>query len=215
MKIAPSILSADFGRLREEIEKINESEADLFHVDVMDGRFVPNISFGFPVLDVVKKYAAKPIDVHLMIVEPEKYVDRFISAGADFLSFHVEACPHSHRLLHQIKQKGVKAGIAINPQTAVSSIVDLAEDMDFINIMSVNPGFGGQSFIPNTLHKVSTLAALRIEKNHRFEIEIDGGVNAQNINQLQNYGADIAVAGNFLFASDNFNQAIANLKTGG
>jgi ribulose-phosphate 3-epimerase len=211
LMIAPSVLSADFGRLKEEIEMLNESDAGLIHVDVMDGCFVPNISFGFPVMDVLKKYAAKPLDVHLMIEKPENYALRFADAGADWISFHLEATPHAHRLLQQIKSAGAKAGISINPQTSVFQIEDLLENLDFVNIMSVNPGFGGQSFIPKSLKKVETLAELRKKSNLNFLIEVDGGVSLNNIRSLSEAGADVMVAGNSVFKSDSPKNAISEL----
>jgi ribulose-phosphate 3-epimerase len=212
MLIAPSLLSADFGKLREEIEMLNESDADLIHVDVMDGRFVPNISFGFPVMDVLKKYSTKPLDVHLMIEEPEKYALRFAEAGADWISFHLEATVHAHRLLQQIRDAGKKAGIAINPQTSVSQIEPLLSEVDFVNIMSVNPGFGGQNFIPGSLKKVAGLEKFRSAQNLNFLIEIDGGVNRQTAGILGDAGADILVAGNSVFRSDNPSAEISRLK---
>ena len=212
MLIAPSLLSADFGKLREEIEMLNESDADLIHVDVMDGRFVPNISFGFPVMDVLKKYSTKPMDVHLMIEEPEKYALRFAEAGADWISFHLEATVHAHRLLQQIRDAGKKAGIAINPQTGVSQMEPLLNDVDFVNIMSVNPGFGGQNFIPSSLKKVAGLEKIRSEQQLGFLIEIDGGVNLQTAGILGDAGADILVAGNSVFRSENPSAEITRLK---
>lgn len=203
MKIAPSLLSADFGKLQQEIQMLNQSRASAIHVDVMDGRFVPNISFGFPIMQVLKKWATIPLDVHLMIEEPEKYALSFVEAGAHWVSFHVEACRHSHRLLAQLKAAGVRAGIALNPQTAISSVRDLYEEVDFVNLMSVNPGFGGQKFIERTLQKVAELATLRSQNGLKFEIEIDGGVGPQNLKDLQKAGADIAVAGNAVFSSPN------------
>ncbi len=212
MLIAPSLLSADFGKLREEIEMLNESDADLIHVDVMDGRFVPNISFGFPVMDVLKKYSSKPLDIHLMIVEPEKYALRFAEAGADWISFHLEATVHAHRLLQQIRDAGKKAGIAINPQTGVSQLEPLLNDLDFVNIMSVNPGFGGQNFISSTLKKVAGLEKIRSAQQLGFLIEIDGGVNLQTAGILRDAGADILVAGNSVFRSENPSAEITRLK---
>ncbi len=212
MKIAPSVLSADFGRLREEIELINRSDADLFHVDIMDGRFVPNISFGFPVMEVLKKYASKPLDVHLMIVEPEKYVEMFAGAGASQISFHLEATDHAHRLLHLIRGLGLKAGLAINPQTSVSFLDQLGDDLDFVNVMSVNPGFGGQKFIPNSLKKISMLSQFRKKENLSFEIEVDGGVNLENASVLKEAGANILVAGNYVFKDESPLSRIADLK---
>ena len=212
MKIAPSILSVDFGKLKEEIELINQSDADLFHVDIMDGRFVPNISFGFPVMEVLKKYATKPLDVHLMIVEPEKYAESFIAAGAGLVSFHLEATNHAHRLLNQIKSLGAKAGLAINPQTGTSFLSELSGELDFVNVMSVNPGFGGQSFINQSLSKIRLIADHRKAQNLSFEIEADGGVNHKNAIELKNAGADILVAGNFVFKSQDPIARIAELK---
>lgn len=212
MLIAPSLLSADFGKLREEIEMLNESDADLIHVDVMDGRFVPNISFGFPVMDVLKKYSSKPLDVHLMIEEPEKYALRFTEAGADWISFHLEATVHAHRLLQQIRDAGKKVGIAINPQTSVSQMEPLLNDVDFVNIMSVNPGFGGQNFIKGSLKKVAGLDKIRSAQNLSFLIEIDGGINLQTAAVLGDAGADILVAGNSVFRSENPSAEITRLK---
>ena len=212
MKIAPSVLSADFGKLKEQIELINNSEADLFHVDIMDGRFVPNISFGFPIMEVLKKYASKPLDVHLMIVEPEKYVESFISAGADLVSFHLEATAHAHRLLHLIRSRNAKAGLAINPQTGPSFLPELGGELDFVNVMSVNPGFGGQSFIQQSLKKIQALSEYRSSENLGFEIEVDGGVNHKNAADLKNAGANILVAGNFVFKDESPLDRIADLK---
>ena len=191
---------------------LNESDADLIHVDVMDGRFVPNISFGFPVMDVLKKYSSKPLDIHLMIVEPEKYALRFAEAGADWISFHLEATVHAHRLLQQIRDAGKKAGIAINPQTGVSQLEPLLNDLDFVNIMSVNPGFGGQNFISSTLKKVAGLEKIRSAQQLGFLIEIDGGVNLQTAGILRDAGADILVAGNSVFRSENPSAEITRLK---
>ncbi len=212
MKIAPSVLSADFGRLREEIELINRSDADLFHVDIMDGRFVPNISFGFPVMEVLKKYASKPLDVHLMIVEPEKYVEMFAGAGASQISFHLEATDHAHRLLNLIRGLGLKAGLAINPQTGLSFLDQIAGDLDFVNVMSVNPGFGGQKFIASSLKKISMLSQFRKKENLSFEIEVDGGVNLENASLLKEAGANILVAGNYVFKDESPLSRIADLK---
>ena len=212
MLIAPSLLSSDFGKLAEEIQMLNESEAGVIHVDVMDGRFVPNISFGFPVMQVLKKNARKPLDVHLMIEEPEKYALRFAESGADWISFHIEATPHAHRLLQQIREAGKKAGIAINPQTPVVQIADLLGDLDFVNIMSVNPGFGGQRFIDASLKKIENLATLRKEQQLKFLIEVDGGVSTANATLLKKAGADVLVAGNSVFGTPSPKEAIAELS---
>ena len=212
MLIAPSLLSSDFGKLAEEIQMLNESEAGVIHVDVMDGRFVPNISFGFPVMQVLKKNARKPLDVHLMIEEPEKYALRFAESGADWISFHIEATPHAHRLLQQIREAGKKAGIAINPQTPVVQIADLLGDLDFVNIMSVNPGFGGQRFIDASLKKIENLATLRKEQQLKFLIEVDGGVSTANATLLKKAGADVLVAGNSVFGTPSPKVAIAELS---
>jgi ribulose-phosphate 3-epimerase len=212
MLIAPSILSSDFGKLAEEIQMLNDSEAGVIHVDVMDGRFVPNISFGFPVMQVLKKYARKPLDVHLMIEEPEKYALRFAEAGADWISFHLEATAHAHRLLQQIREAGKKAGIALNPQTPVAQIADLMGDLDFVNLMSVNPGFGGQRFIDASLKKIAALNSMRKEEQLDFLIEVDGGVSNANAMLLKNAGANVLVAGNSVFGAPSPKNAIAELS---
>ena len=199
--IAPSILSADFANLQLDIEMINKSEADWFHVDVMDGVFVPNISFGFPLIKAIKKYATKPLDVHLMIVHPEKYLINFKDAGADILSIHLEACPHLHRTVQEIKNLGMKAGVAINPHTTVALLEDIIADCDLVCMMSVNPGFGGQQFIRNTFTKVQQLKEMIVRKNSAAKIEIDGGVDLLNYKQLLSVGADVLVAGNTVFSS--------------
>jgi len=212
MTIAPSILSSDFGKLAEEIQMLNESEAGVIHVDVMDGRFVPNISFGFPVMDVLRKHAKKPLDVHLMIEEPEKYALRFAEAGADWISFHIEATPHAHRLLQQIREAGKNAGIAINPQTPAAQISDLLGNLEFVNVMSVNPGFGGQRFIDASLKKIAALSAIRKENQLDFLIEVDGGVSIANALQLKKAGANVLVAGNSVFSMPSPKEAIAELQ---
>ena len=209
--IAPSLLSADFGRLKEEIEMLNESDAALIHVDVMDGCFVPNISFGFPVMDVLRRHAKKPLDVHLMIEEPEKYALRFSEAGADWISFHIEATPHAHRLLQQIRGAGKKAGISINPQTPAVQIGGLLSELDFVNVMSVNPGFGGQRFIDSSLQKIADLSAARKAAKLDFLIEVDGGVSLANALLLKEAGADVLVAGNSVFGRPSPKDAIAEL----
>jgi len=210
--IAPSILSADFSNLKKDIDLVNNSEADWFHLDVMDGVFVPNISFGFPVVKAIKKFAKKPLDVHLMIVEPDKYVVKFKEAGADNLTVHYEACTHLHRTIQHIKNAGMKAGVAINPHTSVQLLEDIIEDADLICLMSVNPGFGGQKFIQNTFTKLTLLRELILRRNSKAKIEIDGGVDLNNARQLFNAGADILVAGNTVFSSENPEQTISELK---
>jgi ribulose-phosphate 3-epimerase len=210
--IAPSILSADFSKLREEVEMINRSEADWFHVDVMDGVFVPNISFGFPVIKQVKKYAAKPLDVHLMIVQPERYIQEFKDAGADILTVHIEASTHLHRTLQMIKAAGMQAGVAVNPHTAINQLEDIITDVDLVCLMSVNPGFGGQKFIPGTFSKLEKLRKLIDSSGSNARIEIDGGVGSSNAAQLINTGADVLVAGNFVFSASDPVGTIAGLK---
>ncbi len=210
--IAPSVLAADFTKLADEIALVNQSEADWFHFDVMDGRFVPNISFGFPILEAVKQLATKPIDVHLMILEPEKYIADFRKAGADVITVHIEACPHLHRTLQQIRATGAKAGIALNPHTPVSLLEDVLEDADLFCLMSVNPGFGGQKFIYQTLNKIRKLRAMLDERNLSAHIEIDGGVGLQNAEVLLQAGADVLVAGSSVFKAANPIDTIAQLK---
>jgi ribulose-phosphate 3-epimerase len=210
--IAPSILSADFGTLYEEIDMINRSEADWFHVDVMDGVFVPNISFGFPVMKPLLARAQKPLDVHLMIVDPDRYTQAFADAGAHILTVHVEACTHLHRTLTNIKQHNMKAGVAINPHTPVESIKEVLYLCDVVCLMSVNPGFGGQSFIENTYQKVRTLKAMIDAAGTQTLIEIDGGVVLGNAKLLTDAGADVLVAGNTVFGSTNPTQTITDLK---
>jgi ribulose-phosphate 3-epimerase len=213
MIIAPSVLSADFGNLQRDIEMINSSEADWFHVDVMDGVFVPNISFGFPVLKQIKKHAKKTIDVHLMIVDPQRYIDEFCVQGADIISVHIEACTHLHRAIQQIKSLNIKAGVAINPHTPISALEDIIAEIDLVCLMSVNPGFGGQKFIPNTYKKVSQLKELIIKSNSSALIEIDGGVDFENAALLKQAGADVLVAGNTVFSNPSPPEAIALLKS--
>ncbi|MEE2954457.1 MAG: ribulose-phosphate 3-epimerase [Bacteroidota bacterium] len=210
--VAPSILAADFGNLQKDCEMINSSEADWFHLDVMDGVFVPNISFGMPVIKSIKSYSKKTLDIHLMIIEPDKYIKTFKNIGADILTVHFEACNHLHRTIHAIKEEGMKAGVALNPHTSVYALSDILKDIDLICIMSVNPGFGGQSFIENTYKKVKMLNNLRKETESNFLIEIDGGVNTENAKELINCGADVIVAGSFVFKSNNPIQTISNLK---
>ena len=210
--IAPSVLSADFGNLQRDIEMINGSQADWFHVDVMDGRFVPNISFGFPVMKTVQEHAKKFVDVHLMIVEPEKYVEEFINYGADLVSVHYEACTHLHRTINLIQDKGAKAGVVLNPSTPVWVLEDIITEVDLVLLMSVNPGFGGQKFIENTYKKIKETKELILENNSTALIEIDGGVNTENAPKLFEAGADVLVAGNAVFASENPERTIELLK---
>ena len=210
--IAPSILSADFGKLYEEIDMINQSEADWFHVDVMDGVFVPNISFGFPVMKPLQAKAKKTLDVHLMIVDPDRYTKAFADAGAHVLTVHVEACTHLHRTLTNIRNHGMKAGVAINPHTPVETIKEVLDLCDVVCLMSVNPGFGGQSFIENTYNKIKSLKAMIQAAGTNTLIEIDGGVSWSNAKLLTDAGADVLVAGNTVFASPNPTQTIAELK---
>ncbi|WP_297869341.1 ribulose-phosphate 3-epimerase [uncultured Flavobacterium sp.] len=210
--IAPSVLAADFANLQRDIEMINTSEADWFHIDIMDGVFVPNISFGMPVLDAINKHAKKTIDVHLMIVDPDRYIATFKKLGANVLTVHYEACTHLHRTLQAIKAEGMKAGVALNPHTNVDLLEDVIQDIDLVCIMSVNPGFGGQSFIENTYSKVEKLKTLINRKNAATIIEIDGGVTNKNAKQLADAGADVLVAGSYVFGAQDPIATIADLK---
>ncbi|WP_073310137.1 ribulose-phosphate 3-epimerase [Flavobacterium terrae] len=210
--IAPSVLAADFANLQRDIEMINSSEADWFHIDIMDGVFVPNISFGMPVLDAINKHAKKTIDVHLMIVDPDRYISTFKKLGTDVLTVHYEASTHLHRTLQAIKAEGMKAGVALNPHTNVSLLEDVIKDIDLVCIMSVNPGFGGQSFIENTYKKVQQLKEIIIRNGASTLIEIDGGVTSKNAKQLAEAGADVLVAGSFVFNAENPIQTISDLK---
>lgn len=210
--IAPSILSADFANIQRDVEMINKSEADWFHVDIMDGMFVPNISFGFPVIKAIKKHATKPLDVHLMINDPDRYLQTFKEAGADILTVHLEACNHLHRTIQVIKALGMKAGVAINPHTSAELLTDIIADVDLVCVMSVNPGFGGQKFIEKTFHKVATLHEMIRASKSKALIEIDGGVDMNNYKKLVEYGAHVLVAGNTVFSSADPSGTIAELK---
>ncbi|MEM1220588.1 MAG: ribulose-phosphate 3-epimerase [Bacteroidota bacterium] len=210
--IAPSVLAADYTQLAKDFDLVNASEADWFHVDVMDGVFVPNISFGMMVVKAMKKMATKPLDVHLMIVQPEKYIEQFREAGADVITVHYEACPHLHRVVQQIKATGAKAGVALNPHTPIEVLTDLIEDIDLVCLMSVNPGFGGQKFIYRILDKTRRLRAMVTERNANTMIEIDGGVGLQNAEKLLQAGANVLVAGSSVFKSEDPTKTIAQLK---
>jgi ribulose-phosphate 3-epimerase len=211
--VAPSILAADFANLEREVKMINDSQADWIHIDIMDGEFVPNISFGIPVTEAVKRHAKKPMDVHLMIVQPERYVEAFRKAGAEIISVHIEACNHLHRNIQQIKALGCKAGVAVNPHTSISALENTIADIDLICLMSVNPGFGAQKFIEHTYQKVRELKELIRKTGSKALIEIDGGVNLTNAKPLMEAGADVLVAGNFVFSANDPKSVISQLKS--
>ncbi len=210
--VAPSILAADFANLQRDIEMINNSTADWIHVDIMDGMFVPNISFGFPVVSAVNKHAKKPLDVHLMIVDPDRYLKNFKDAGASGMTVHYEACPNLHRTVQYIKELGCRAGVALNPHTPVNLLVDIIADLDMVLIMSVNPGFGGQKFIEHTYKKLADIKELSAKHNPNLYIEVDGGVDQHNITKLLNAGANVLVAGNSVFSAPDQSAAISHLK---
>jgi ribulose-phosphate 3-epimerase len=210
--VSPSILAADFANLQRDVEMLNRSEADYIHVDIMDGLFVPNISFGIPVCEAAYRHATKPLDVHLMIVDPDRYLEGFKKAGAHIITVHYEACTHLHRTLQRIRELGALPGVALNPHTPIETLSEVLEEVQQVLIMSVNPGFGGQAFIENTYKKVMKLAQMRADSATRFAIEIDGGVNTQNASQLIEAGADVLVAGSFVFSSSDPIDTIAGLK---
>lgn len=214
LKIAPSLLSANFANLSEDLEKINRSEADWLHLDVMDGVFVPNISFGFPVLKAVARISEKPLDVHLMIVGPEKFIPQVKELGAMMMNVHYEACPHLHRVVQQIKEAGMKAGVTLNPATPVAMLSDIIGDVDMVLLMSVNPGFGGQKFIPHTLQKIRELRELMERRGAKALVEVDGGVNLQTAPLLAEAGADVLVAGSAVFKSPDMIETVRRLKNG-
>ncbi|WP_373398252.1 ribulose-phosphate 3-epimerase [Algoriphagus halophilus] len=213
IQIAPSILAADFANLQKEVEMLNSSQADYIHVDIMDGLFVPNISFGLPVTEAIHRHATKPLDVHLMIMDPDRYLEAFRKVGAETISVHLEACPHLHRTIQAIHHLGAKSGVALNPHSPVDLLSEVIQDVDIVCMMSVNPGYGGQKFIENTYQKISRLKDLIISKGAKTKIEIDGGVNLGNAPKLKEAGADILVAGSFVFNSANPLDTIKELKS--
>ncbi len=210
--LAPSLLAANFLNLEKDIKMVNDSQADWFHVDVMDGHFVPNISFGFSIISQIKSIATKPLDVHLMISNPDQYIEEFKNSGADHLTVHYETCPHLHKSIHSIKENDMKAGVVINPHNPVSLLSDIVADVDIVLIMSVNPGFGGQKFIPSTYRRISELKELLLKRNSKALIEVDGGVDTTNAQKLVDAGADILVAGSFVFGSEDPVKTIEQLK---
>ena len=212
IQIAPSILAADFGNLQRDVEMVNHSEADWFHLDIMDGVFVPNISYGMPIVKTIAKHATKTLDAHLMIIDPDRYIKTFADLGMDYLTVHFEACNHLHRTIQAIKNEGMKAGVALNPHTNVMQLEDTIQDIDLALVMSVNPGFGGQSFIDNTYSKVEKLKEMILRKNSSAMIEVDGGVTDKNAKKLVEAGADVLVAGSYVFKSPNPDSTIKDLK---
>ena len=210
--ISPSILNCNFGKLDEEIEMLNKSQADWIHLDIMDGVFVPNISFGLPIVEQVKKAARKPLDVHLMIVDPDKYIDAFKEAGAETLTVHLEACTHLHRTLQKMKSLGLRRGVSLNPHTSITVLEDIIHDIDMVLLMTVNPGYGGQKFIPHSFEKIKKLRALINKKNTNTLIQVDGGVDTTNLRELKEAGAEVFVVGSFIFKSPNPTEIIQKLK---